>query len=1203
MARSVGWATLQILPVMPGIAAEINRQATGPMRQAGAAAGATFGDAVAEGVKKSEAAVVSATKKLSAERDKSVDSTKKVEIAELKLQELRDSGKAKASQIATAEGALERARRDNNKQIGAAEAAETQLTQARKRAADAADAAANSNDDLATSNDAVAESAESAHGGLKGMFSGLDSGTKQLAGLAAGAAGVGGAMELMGKSMDQGKIGSKLAASFGESAEEAKRYGKVAGDLYASGVGGSMDDIATAISAVGGSFGSLDTMGAARLEQLSAKASGFADIFDQDVAGSVQSASLLMQNGLAGNADEAFDIMTRGMQEVSVSMRDELPAILDEYGTNFRALGFNGSDAFNLLIAASQGGAIALDKTGDALKEFTILGSDMSKSSVETFESIGLSGEEMARAIANGGEGAQAALQQTAQGLLGIEDPVERANAAIALFGAPLEDLSIDQIPGFLAGLAGADDVMGDFTGSLDSTIGVMNDNAGSAFDTFKRGLEQNVTNMLGDNVIPLLGNFTGALEENEGSALAAVAGMTGMGGALAGFETAQGAFDSAKEGAIGLKDGFMSAKDTAVGMADSVKKGVGAVKDFDVASKLSSATTKVWSAIQLAFNVIMSANPLMLIVIGVGLLIAAVVLIATKTTWFQTIWDAVWNGITATWDWVWGKLQEGWELLKSAFGAIGDKVTEVKDWIVGKWNELVDFVTGLPGRIGTAAAGMWQSIQDAAGGAKDWVVGKFDELVGFVTGLPGRIASAASGMWDGLKDAFKGAINWIIQKWNDFSFSIGGQKVSVLGMDIEIPTINLNTPDIPYLAEGGPISGGTPGKDSVLAMLMPGEHVLDVDDVKALGGQEGVYRMRSSLPKFAEGGAVSPDQLVNFAKGVEGKPYVWGGVNWGDCSGAISALANYATGRDPFASRFATGTEQSELAARGFKSGLGPSGSLNVGWFNGGPYGGHTAATLPNGVNFEMGGGRGDGQYGGPAAGANHSQFTDHAHLPMISGAMVDALQARVTPYGETTTSPSFEPPSESFSGATSGAMSATSGASAEPQKSFSGRDRVKSMATDIAGIWSDSLIEMTGVGEYLDLADRYTITDSASGAAGASSGGANGVDGDPNLIPWIADLNGFLKGTGLFDTGGVWEPGTFGFNGLSQPEYVLKDAHWKVAEDNIAKVDELVGAGVGGGPRVQINNNQQVTIADQASWQRDQANRDRLALMRFGG
>ena len=143
-------------------------------------------------------------------------------------------------------------------------------------------------------------------------------------------------------------------------------------------------------------------------------------------------------------------------------------------------------------------------------------------------------------------------------------------------------------------------------------------------------------------------------------------------------------------------------------------------------------------------------------------------------------------------------------------------------------------------------------------------------------------------------------------------------------------------------------------------------------------------------VASFANGGIMASG-LINFAKGVEGKPYVWGGVNWGDCSGAVSALANYVSGRDPFGSRFATAGEGPALTERGFLTGRGSPGDLRIGWFNGGSGGGHTAATLPNGVNFEMGGGRGNGQYGGSAAGWDLPGGTDWAHFPMSRFADLD--------------------------------------------------------------------------------------------------------------------------------------------------------------------------------------------------------------------
>ncbi|MFP7366283.1 hypothetical protein SFC07_11020 [Corynebacterium callunae] len=142
----------------------------------------------------------------------------------------------------------------------------------------------------------------------------------------------------------------------------------------------------------------------------------------------------------------------------------------------------------------------------------------------------------------------------------------------------------------------------------------------------------------------------------------------------------------------------------------------------------------------------------------------------------------------------------------------------------------------------------------------------------------------------------------------------------------------------------------------------------------------------------FADGAVRSSAEIDDFAQGIEGKPYVWGGVNWGDCSGAMSAIARFATGLEPFAGRFATGNQREALLDMGFTLGIGSPGDLRFGWFNGGPWGGHTSGTLPSGVNVEMGGSRGDGQYGGGAAGANDPQYTDHAYLPVSDSSFTDS-------------------------------------------------------------------------------------------------------------------------------------------------------------------------------------------------------------------
>ncbi|KAB7761765.1 hypothetical protein [Mycolicibacterium mucogenicum] len=79
-------------------------------------------------------------------------------------------------------------------------------------------------------------------------------------------------------------------------------------------------------------------------------------------------------------------------------------------------------------------------------------------------------------------------------------------------------------------------------------------------------------------------------------------------------------------------------------------------------------------------------------------------------------------------------------------------------------------------------------------------------------------------------------------------------------------------SPQLPGLAAGGGITGGVAGKDSVPALLMPGEHVFTTGDVARMGGQRGVYAFRRAL--YANGGAVQ-----HFATG--------GGVNVNKTVGA----------------------------------------------------------------------------------------------------------------------------------------------------------------------------------------------------------------------------------------------------------------------------------------------------------------------------
>lgn len=157
-------------------------------------------------------------------------------------------------------------------------------------------------------------------------------------------------------------------------------------------------------------------------------------------------------------------------------------------------------------------------------------------------------------------------------------------------------------------------------------------------------------------------------------------------------------------------------------------------------------------------------------------------------------------------------------------------------------------------------------------------------------------------------------------------------------------------------------------------------------------GGRAGgssYTRPSIGTPTDAAGLAAAGSRVANlyaFAKSLAGTPYSTPLRN--DCSGMVAELAAVAVGLPPPAAgaRFSTANEGEWLAAHGFQPGLGGPNDLNIGWHQGGPGGGHTAATLPGGIHAEQGGGTAGDQFtlGAGAAGAESSQFDQHAHLAM---------------------------------------------------------------------------------------------------------------------------------------------------------------------------------------------------------------------------
>ena len=207
-------------------------------------------------------------------------------------------------------------------------------------------------------------------------------------------------------------------------------------------------------------------------------------------------------------------------------------------------------------------------------------------------------------------------------------------------------------------------------------------------------------------------------------------------------------------------------------GIAGAILVYKGAVLAINLVQNAWAICQGVCTAAQWALNIALSANPIGIIIVAIGALIAIGV-----AMWMN--WDSI-----CAW-------------CKSAFQAVGD------------------FFVSVGTSIGSFFSGLWTGIRDTA-------VGVWNSITGFLSGAWNTISSAAvsvftgignaiKNVWNGIVGAIKGAINSIISAINSMiRGAVSGVNGLINGINsvtgaVGIPAIpTFTAPQIPMLANGG---------------------------------------------------------------------------------------------------------------------------------------------------------------------------------------------------------------------------------------------------------------------------------------------------------------------------------------------------------------------------------------------------------------
>lgn len=197
----------------------------------------------------------------------------------------------------------------------------------------------------------------------------------------------------------------------------------------------------------------------------------------------------------------------------------------------------------------------------------------------------------------------------------------------------------------------------------------------------------------------------------------------------------------------------------------------------------------KAWTAVQWALNIALDANPIGLIILGIGILIAVIVILWNHSAGFRDFFIGLWGDI--------------WGFLK----------------MVGAW---------FAGPFADFFVNAWKWIKDSAATAWNWIVDKFMWLVNLPRRLGEMIGKNARKMWDAIPTAFKGMINFLIDLWNKLDFGvhitvpdwvpgIGGKTFGIDDLFVDLPHL-FGGGVVPGSAGGTPVVMGDGGRAEIAA-------------------------------------------------------------------------------------------------------------------------------------------------------------------------------------------------------------------------------------------------------------------------------------------------------------------------------------------------------------------------------------------------
>lgn len=183
----------------------------------------------------------------------------------------------------------------------------------------------------------------------------------------------------------------------------------------------------------------------------------------------------------------------------------------------------------------------------------------------------------------------------------------------------------------------------------------------------------------------------------------------------------------------------------------------------------LVTVATKLWTAVSwlatygttaLGLALLAITSPMVLVVAGIGAVIAVGVLLYKNWDTIKEFAGKLWEGIKKSFDDISKKVKEVWD--------------NVKKWGIETWQTIVDTFKGVGTWFSERFKEAFNNIKSAFSTIKTWATDRWNDVKNVFSPVGTWFKTQFTTAWSNIKNAFSGAKTWASDTWNDIKEIFG---------------------------------------------------------------------------------------------------------------------------------------------------------------------------------------------------------------------------------------------------------------------------------------------------------------------------------------------------------------------------------------------------------------------------------------------